>query len=105
MQKLKTFWTYLAAAVAAAFSLLIYILSRKNNQINSLQSQIANINTQKQADVLEVQIKEKMDNVDLHQREIEAHQKALDALEAKRKEIANSQQGKTPQQIEQYWNT
>ena len=55
--------------------------------------------------MLEVQIKEKMDNVDLHQREIEAHQKALDALEAKRKEIANSQQGKTPQQIEQYWNT
>lgn len=101
---LKTSWAYLILVVTGLITLLTYLLNRKNSEITYLQSQLANITTQKQADVLEVQIKEKMDNVDLHQKDIDAHQKILDHLEIKRKEITKLQQGKTPQQIEQHWN-
>lgn len=81
----------------------LYLLHRKGKDIELLKAQIALVETQKQADIIEAQINERKRTRATLKIEIDALNKVGEELEQKRKQIAAEQQGKSADEIEQYW--
>jgi hypothetical protein len=104
MEALKSIWAKVVAVLGAAVGLLLYFLSLKNKQANALKAQIDLVDTQKKADLIEVDIKQKLDAEKMLKKEVADHEQALVQLEEKRKEIAQQQDNKSPKEIEDYWN-
>lgn len=89
----------LGVALVAILAWVIDLMSKKNN---ALQAQVQDLKDQKQADVLESQINEKLSDANLKQKEVDNNQAALAQLEEKRKGLPQ-QQNLSAQQVEQYW--
>lgn len=108
MDKIKTFFSnvyvIVAAILVAAVGILLYYLNGKNKQINALHAAIDLADTQKKADVLETDIKQRLDNQDLLQKEVDGLNQGLVKLDEQRKNIAAQEQNKTPNQAEDFWN-
>ena len=107
LQKIKDFFSGAAgiiiAVLGAVVGILLYFLQLKHKQNNALQARIALLDTEKQADLLEVEIKKSLENKELLKKEVEDLNKALNDLQAKREEIKTKSQNMTPSQIEDYW--
>ena len=107
LEKIKTFFTstfgIIAAVLTGAVGILLWFLSNKRKEINALKAQIDLAKTQKEADLIEVQIKEKMAAKEVTDTEIKELQSGLTDLEAKRKQIATDQKNKNPDEIEDFW--
>lgn len=105
MKSLKTFlssvWLKLAAVAAIVYGVMAIILAKKNKQIEELTAKIDLADTQKKADVLESQIKEKRKEAELAQRDIDALDEALVVLEEKRKSLKEDSALVNP---EDYWS-
>ena len=101
---LSNIWAVVVLVLGSAIGILIYILKAKQKKINALKARIDLVETQKQADLLEVEIKQSLTNTSLLQKEITELNNSLLILEDKRKQIAAEQSGKTPQEAEDYWN-
>lgn len=108
MEKIKEFfkslWGILVVVVTAAIGILLYVLQQKQREVNSLKAKVDLAKTQKEADLIEVDIKQRLNNTKLLDKEVKELNKTLDQLEAKRKDLANSEKNKTDQQIEDFWN-
>jgi uncharacterized membrane protein YgaE (UPF0421/DUF939 family) len=108
MNKIKDFlnnvWTITIAVLGGILGILLYFLKLKQREINALKAEISLVDTQKKADLLEVSIKQRLENKDLLQKEIEELNKSLALLEEKRKSLAKNEQNKTYEQIENFWN-
>lgn len=105
MNKLKQWWGYIAAGLTAAASLALYIFMRRGDKVNELKAKVVLAGTEKQADVLETEIKHLKENKDNLKHENKELDKALGQLEEKRKEIAdNAKDLKNPKDVADYWN-
>lgn len=107
IQKIKNFFSGLTGIImlllTGTVGVLAYILSNKRKQINALSAKIDLVETQKQADLIEVEIKERMANKDALSHEIKDLKTALDDLDAKREQLAAKEQNKTDLEIEDFW--
>lgn len=108
MEKIKAFfqslWGVIVLIGTAAIGILLYMLQRKQREVNSLKAKIELAKTQKEADLIEVEIKKKLDNVNILDKEQKELTKTLAELEAKRKQIASTEKNKTDQEIDDFWN-
>jgi Na+-translocating ferredoxin:NAD+ oxidoreductase RnfG subunit len=108
MQKIKDFFmsiiSYIILGVVAVIGFLLYSLSNKKNEVNALKAKIDLADTQKKADLLEVEIKQRLENKQLLQKEVDELNKNLVLLAEKRAQIAKQEAGKTPEEVEDFWN-
>lgn len=106
MDKIKEFfsnvWAVIVLVLGAVIGGLLYYINLKQRQANAMAAQIALVQTQRQADVLEADIREKMQNKSLLAKEVADHQKALDLLQEKRNNLPND--NLTDKQIDDVWN-
>ena len=89
--------------LTGGIAILIYVLSNRRKEVNALKGQIDLVKTQKEADLIEAQIKERMDRKEVLAKEVLELQNGLLDLEAKRKEIASTEKNKNPDDIEDFW--
>ena len=101
---LSTIWGYIVLAGAAAIGILLYIVQAKQKKINALNAKTELADTQKKADLVEIEIKEHLANNATLDKEVKELNKSLDALEEKRKQIASEEKKKTSEEIEDFWN-
>ena len=105
MNKIKSFFSaiggYIILALGAVVGVLLYSLKRKSEQLQATQSKLALANTQKEVDLIEVEIKQKMSERETTKQELADLQKSLDLIAEKRKNLSET---KTDQEIEDYWN-
>lgn len=92
---------YIVLALGAIVGILVYAFIRKNEQLQSAQAKLALANTQKEVDLIEVEIKQKMAQRDVTKKELQGLQQSLDLIAEKRKNLSDT---KTDSQIEDYWN-
>jgi septal ring factor EnvC (AmiA/AmiB activator) len=96
-------WAKIVAALTILLGILWYFLSLKNKKINALEAKVDLAETQKEADLIEAEIREKRDQEGLLKKEAEEHERLLKDLEEKRKQLPDDQANKTPSEIEKYW--
>lgn len=103
MNKIKEFFSTWTTKIITALVLIVgfltYFLKFKNKELEALNAKINLAKTQKEADLLEVEIKSKLQVADASQAEANALQSSLDALEEKRKQLPG-----TDHNPEDYWN-
>lgn len=107
IQKIKDFFSsvagYIAVGVALLIGYLVYSLTSKKSEVEALKAQINLANTQKQADLIEVDIKNRLENKNLLQKEVDELNQSLVSLQDKRQQIAKEEANKTPDEVEQFW--
>lgn len=107
LQKVKDFFNTISGTVIAVLTLiigiLIYFLSARKKEVNSLKAQIALVETQKQADLLETEIKQRMHSKECLAEEVKQLEIGLQMLEEKRKQLANASTNKDPIDVEEFW--
>ncbi len=107
LAKIKEFFSSLYGIImlvlTGGIAILIYVLSNRRKEVNALKGQIDLVKTQKEADLIEAQIKERMDRKEVLAKEVLELQNGLLDLEAKRKEIASTEKNKNPDDIEDFW--
>lgn len=96
---------YIVEIMAVAIGLLLYYINLKNKDNAALKARIQMAQTQKQADLVEADINQKLQNSGLLQKEIDDLQQGLVLLGQKRQQISQVENGKTPEEIAQYWQT
>jgi hypothetical protein len=105
MDKIKAFFSSLISNIGyvmgAVLAILLYIIGIKNKKIDALQAQIAMVKTVEQADAIEANITDQMNNVNIDTKTLEKLQQAVVQLRQKRADLSNGV--KTPQEIEDYW--
>lgn len=108
MEKIKSFfsatWGWIVLVVGAVMGILIYIIKAKQREINAVKAKIELADTQKKADLIEMEIKQRLDSTNLLDKEVKELNKSLTQLEDKRKEIATGEKGKTSDEIEDFWS-
>lgn len=96
------FWEYLAFALAAAVAILLYALNLRNKELEAAQDRIALAKTQKDADLIEADLKQRLAQEDLAQKDRDALQQSLDLLNQKRQSLSDPRT--TDDQKADYWN-
>jgi uncharacterized membrane-anchored protein YhcB (DUF1043 family) len=104
VNKIKKAWAWVVAALGATVVVLIYYIQRKQRKINALKAKAELADTQKKADLVEVEIKEHLANNATLSKEIDALKDSLNRLADIRKEIASKEKNKTSDEIEDFWN-
>ena len=92
---------YIILALGAVVGILLYAFIRKNEQLQSAQAKLALANTQKEVDLIEVEIKQKMADRATTAKELQGLQQSLDLIAEKRKNLTDN---KSESEIEEYWN-
>lgn len=108
MEKIKEFfvdtWAKIAAAVTILLGIAWYFLSLKNKKINALEAKIDLAETQKEADLIESEIRQKREEQSKLKKEVQEDERLLKELEEKRANLPNDVDNKTPKEVEDYWN-
>jgi len=102
-ETLSSVWGWIAAGVVAAVGIMLYIIQAKQRKIDALNAQAELADTQKKADLVEVEIKKHLDQNATLDKEIKELNKSLESLDQKRKEIAASEKNKTSDEVEDFW--
>ena len=104
MSKLKNLWAWIVSTVGGVIGILVYFITLKNKEINKLKAKTELVNTEKEADLLETEIKEaRVEKQRLSKEDVEID-KVLDALDERRKQISADVKVMTDEEIEKYWN-
>lgn len=105
--KIKEFFTSLKGYIwvigGAVIGVLAYLLNRKNEELEANKAKIALIKTQKEADAIESEIKSKLADKALTEKEIQTVNDSLKLVEEKRTTLTK-EGAFTDSQIEDYWN-
>lgn len=108
IQKIKDFFSslvgYIFLGLAAIIGILLYSLTNKKKEINSLKAKVDLADTQKKVDLLEVEIRQRLENKQAMKKEVDELNKSLLYLEERRKQIAQEESGKKPNEVEDFWN-
>ena len=108
MNKLKEIFTWLknniVLVLTGIIAALVYVINLNNKKHNALLAQLDLIKTQKEADILEVEIKTKLEQKDLSSKEMETLNKGLVELQNKRAELTQKETSKNDKEIADYWN-
>lgn len=106
MDNVKAFftaiWGYVVLIGLAAIGVLAWLLKVKNDQLEAHNANIALAQTQKDADVIETQIKVQMDDVNTSEKDKASLRQSLDLLEQKRQSLNDPRT--TDQEKIDYWN-
>ena len=104
MTKLKELWGWVVGALGAVLGVVLFILSRKNKEVDALNAKIDLTKTEKETDVLEAEInklKANKENSSKHSQELD---KSLNKLEEKRSQVVEDAKSlKNPKDVAQYW--
>jgi septal ring factor EnvC (AmiA/AmiB activator) len=107
MEKIKSFFSsaygIIVLVLTGAVAILAYVLSNRRKEVNALKAQIDLAKTQKEVDLIEVQIKERMEHKEILAKEVVELQNGLNSIEEKRKEIADNEKNKNPDDVEDFW--
>jgi len=104
MGKLKEFFGYVLALIVGLFGICVYVLSRRGEAIEELKTTVALAKTNKEADVLEAQVKDLRTNKNNLAKENEELDKVLKELDTRRVEMKEEATKLTnPQDIADYW--
>lgn len=105
MNIIKRFWQWLVAIIGTIIALLLFYFQRKYKEVKALNSEIDSLHTERQTDLLEIEINTIKQNKDLNKKHNEELDKSLIKLEEKRIQIAEEVKNlKTPKEISSYWN-
>jgi len=96
------FWGYLVLILGGAVAILLYALNVKNKELEAAQTRIALAGTQKDADLIEADIKQRLANEQLAEKDRAALQQSLDLLEKKRQTLTDPRTTDTDKA--DYWN-
>lgn len=105
MTKIKELLGWIVASLSAILGIVLFVLSRKNKELDALNAKVDLAKTEKETDLLEVEIKDlKEDKANLKKTNQELD-KALVKVEEKRKQVVeDAKQLKNPKDIANYWN-
>lgn len=101
---MKNAWAYITGVVGTIIGFLWFFLSRRNKEIDSLKTKIRLLDTEREADIMETEIKTIRDDKARTSKEIKELENTLSELEVKRKEIKKEVKSMNNNQIEDYWN-
>lgn len=105
MIKIKNLIAYLITGLTGLLGLLLYFLSKQNKQIEKLKTKIDLATTEKEADLVEVEIKELQGTHTNLQKTEKELDKTLAKVQEKRKQITEDVKNlKNPKDIAEYWN-
>jgi len=108
VDKIKQFfssaWANIVWILGGIIAILLYIMNLKDKKNNELQAKIDLAGTQKEADLIEVDIKNRLQQADLSQKEINNLNDNLAQLEEKRKQIENNNKSVSSKDAEDYWD-
>jgi len=90
-------------AAVAVVGIMLYIIQAKQKRINALNAKAELADTQKKADLVEVEIKQHLQQNATLDKEIKELNKSLDLLAQKRKDISASEKNKTSDEVEDFW--
>lgn len=96
---MKKIWQYITTGLAIVLGIVLYLLKRKNEQLAGYKAKLSLVITQNQADMLESEIKEKLNEEKLLIKEREDFEKLLIELKEKRDSLSSSNLN-----FEDYWN-
>lgn len=99
---LSNIWAYIVLIGGGAIAILLYILNVRNKELEAAQAKIAVANTQKDAELIEADINQRLANEDLADKDRAALQKSLDLLNQKRQTLSDPRT--TDQAKEDYWD-
>jgi uncharacterized membrane-anchored protein YhcB (DUF1043 family) len=105
LKNIKSYWTWtkqnIVVVLGAVIGALLYYINLKNKKNNALKAQIDLVDTQKKADLLEIEIKQKLQDKNLLKKETQDLNQALQSLEEKRKNLGK--QNKSKEEIEDFY--
>lgn len=105
MIKIKNLIASVIAALTGLLGLVLYFLSKQNKQIETLKAKIDLAKTEKEADLIEVEIKELQGTHTNLQKTEKELDKTLAKVQEKRKQITEDVKNlKDPKEIAEYWN-
>lgn len=92
----------LALLVVGLVGLVVLLFASKNEEIEKLKSKLGLVDTQRKADLLEAEIKQRMDHKDTLDKENKQLASILTDLQQKRTDL---QKGAdlTPEEVEDFW--
>lgn len=105
MTKIKEFFGWILAGLGAIFGIVLYVLSRKSKEVDALNAKIDLAKTEKQADMVEVEINKLKEDKATTKEHNKALDQSLGKLEEKRKAIPEDAKKLTnPKEVADYWN-
>ena len=107
LTKIKGFFSGIYSKVilgmGAVIGILLYWIQLKNKKANALKARIALLDTEKDADILETEIKGLMEDRKLLKKEVDDFNKSLVDLDVKRNELKEKAKNMSPKEVEDYW--
>lgn len=104
MNAIKGFWGWIVAIVGGIIGFLVYYLTLKNKEINKLKAKVELTETQKEADLLELEIKDALTSKNRLKKEEQEIDKVLGQLDDKREQIKEEVKNMSDKEVEDYWN-
>jgi chromosome condensin MukBEF ATPase and DNA-binding subunit MukB len=105
MAWLKKYWVEFFTGLSALFGLLLYFAKKQNKTINEVKLKSDMANTEKEVDLVEAEIRQKMENNQNLKKTQQELDKALDDLAGKRAAVVkNARELKHPQDVADYWD-
>lgn len=102
IDKIKSFFGYIAAALAGLVGILAFILHLKNKKLVGLEAKVELAKTEEEVTKLQNEIIDRLLTKELARQEIKELNKALLELEIKKQEL--KKQKLNPEQVEEYWS-
>jgi len=107
MNKLKKLFNsisiYLYLGLVAVLGFVVYLLSLRSKELQSAKARLELANTQKEVDLIEAEIKQKLAEKQNTKVEVEALNKTLDLIKEKRDNL-NKEGSLTDKQVEEFWS-
>ena len=104
VSKIKDFWVWFTGGLAALAGILWFFLSRKDKEVSALKAKLDLADTEKKADMIEVEIKEIRNQKKRTATEIKKIDEVLEELNTRREDMANQVKSATEEEIVDYWN-
>lgn len=102
--KVKEFSGWIVALIVGLFSALIYILKRKNEELDAAKAKNELAETDKKSAIIDNNIKHLEEDKKVTQQEIDKLDTKLDKLHSERDKALEEEKNKKPNEVEDYWN-
>lgn len=99
----STLWSKVLLVLGVVVAILFYILNLKKKEANALKARISLLTTEKEADIIETEIKGLLEDRQKTTEEIAELKAALKELAQKRQALKKAASNKTPKEIEDFW--
>lgn len=101
---LKKYWDFIIGGLGAVIGLLWYFLTLKNREARKYKTAVEMANTQREADLVEIEIKQLKGEKKLTKTEIKKLDEQLKNLSKKRENINEKVKNMTSEEIIEFWN-